>query len=265
MKQLYRLARGQLTRARHALQNAALSRSAGLLISILSVVLVVPLPVAPARADAAEPIDGPGALCEAWALIAASEHGVPSRLMRAIALVETGREINGTPTPWPWSINDNGQSIWAGSRTEARALAEQRRAAGADSLDLGCFQLNTRWHGRAFSSFDDMLDPAQNARYAARYLAALHTELGDWTAAAAAYHSRTPAHGRTYLAKLQVEIARFGPEPEDPSAQSTGLARPAALIPGARRSMGSLVPTGGGRAPLASGAASLFAPRRPGG
>jgi hypothetical protein len=73
-------------------------------------------------------------------------------------------------------------------------------------MDLGCFQINYHWHGDAFAGLAQILDPDANARYAARFLSELHTELGDWTQAAGAFHSRTAEHADRYLARY-AEIA----------------------------------------------------------
>jgi len=105
--------------------------------------------------------------------------------------------------------------------------------APAEQLDLGCFQINLRWHGRAFDTLDQMLDPARNARYAARFLAALHDETGDWTAAAAAYHSRTSDHARAYLERLSIVLAQLpGSRLVAPTGRgSTGRQERAATTP----------------------------------
>ncbi len=44
------------------------------------------------------------------------------------------------------------------------------RAAGMQSIDVGCMQINLRAHPAAFASIDDAFDPAANADYAARFL-----------------------------------------------------------------------------------------------
>ncbi|MEL6209559.1 MAG: hypothetical protein AAFR44_05130, partial [Pseudomonadota bacterium] len=56
--------------------------------------------VGPARAASA--------VCQQAGEAAAAEHGVPEPLMRAIAMVETGRRVEGTVTAWPWSLNVEG-------------------------------------------------------------------------------------------------------------------------------------------------------------
>ena len=47
-----------------------------------------------------------------------------------------------------------------------------------------------------------MFDPATNANYAARFLSDLYSELGNWSEAAGAYHSRTPKYAQKYAARF---------------------------------------------------------------
>jgi hypothetical protein len=204
------------------------------------------------------------AACGEWAMIAAQEAGVPVDLMRAIARVESGRRDAAQPgrshPPWPWTVGTGSGGRWFATAREARAFALARLAAG-DEVDIGCFQLNHRWHGRAFESLDAMFAPDRNARYAARFLAALHAEFGDWTRAAAAYHSRTPEHGRAYLARLAAVLGtmRTGDTP------ATDLVAPRERAPvagAARRAAGPLVALAGAGTDRASRAApgSLVVP-----
>ncbi|MEY8882549.1 hypothetical protein [Donghicola sp. XS_ASV15] len=46
-------------------------------------------------------------------------------------------------------------------------------AGGTTSIDVGCMQVNYRWHGEGFSSLEDMFDPAANTAYAAEFLTRL--------------------------------------------------------------------------------------------
>ena len=204
---------------------------------------------------------GPADLCEDWAAVAAAEHGVPERLLLAITRVETGREADGIRRAWPWAVNAAGEGRWFATRAQAIAFAADRLAEGESQIDVGCFQLNLRWHSRAFASLDQMIEPSRNARYAARFLSALHDEFGDWTQAAAAFHSRTPEHGRAYLARLDEALRGMGASPEGPRAllagvparpgavaRTAGGARPASGVPVPAR-MGSLVPLDAARPP----------------
>ncbi len=144
-------------------------------------------------------------LCEDAARRAALETGVPVDVLHAISLTETGRAWQGRMRPWPWAANIDGQGFWFDGPDAAMAFAREQLARGRRSFDLGCFQINWRWHGEHFPSPRALLDPLASARYAARFLARLHDELGSWEAAAGAYHSRTPHLAERYRARF----ARF--------------------------------------------------------
>ncbi len=149
-------------------------------------------------------------LCRDAAGRAAARHGIPEAVMQAITLVETRRVSGGTAGPWPWTLNIEGAGHWFPSRADARARAEREIASGRVSVDIGCFQLNYRWHGSRFASPDAMLEPDLAADYAARFLAELHAETGDWMRAAGHYHSRTPEHAARYRELVARAIARIG-------------------------------------------------------
>jgi hypothetical protein len=72
--------------------------------------------------------------------------------------------------------------VFASSRSEALREFERARAEGKRLIDLGCMQINHRYHGAEFSSVGAMLDPHANVVYAARFLARLHAGMkpGQW-------------------------------------------------------------------------------------
>lgn len=182
--------------------------------------LLLALIAGPARAQ------GPD-LCESAASRAAQETGVPVDVLLAIALTETGRMQDGQLRPWPWTANAEGRGHWFATRAEADTFARQLLARGQRLFDLGCFQINWRWHGAEFDRPGDLLDPLTAARYAARHLAALHRELGSWEAAAGAYHSRTPAHAARYRARfaaLRAGLHQHRTEPPLPGPRTDATA-----------------------------------------
>ena len=205
-------------------------------------------------------------LCERAARQAAAEGGVPQDLMLAITLAETGRRQDGALRPWPWAANLEGAGHWFDSRAALEAFAARAVAAGRTSIDIGCFQINLRWHGHAFATPEAMFDPAANAHYAAQFLSGLAAELGSWEAAAGAYHSRTPELAERYGARFRRHLAALqgGPLPmPDPDratsaigpAMSAGDRRPERAPPspypllaaGAPAGLGSVVPRGATR------------------
>ncbi|WP_084714076.1 transglycosylase SLT domain-containing protein [Thioclava pacifica] len=144
----------------------------------------------------------PASLCERVAETVATESGVPVSVLKAISLSETGRKSEGSFRPWPWTVNMEGEGHWFETRDEALRYVFKEYKRGARSFDIGCFQINYKWHGENFSSIEEMFDPLSNARYAARFLRELHNEMKDWSRAAGAYHSRTQSHAERYTARF---------------------------------------------------------------
>lgn len=143
----------------------------------------------------------PAAVCDAVSDVAAREAGLPPAMLRALTRTETGRARGGRLTPWPWTVNMEGAGHWFDDRNQALAFARKHHARGATSFDVGCFQINYRWHNKAFGSVEAMFDPLENARYAARYLLELKAEGGSWKTAIGHYHSRTPSRAQKYVAR----------------------------------------------------------------
>ena len=157
----------------------------------LALVLAVLAAAASARAEAPGEPD-PSALCDAAIVKGARRGGVPVEVLFAVALTETGQHRDGRMRAWPWAINREGKGYWFKTRDEALAFGQQSLAAGRKSFDVGCVQINYRWHGHAFPSLEDMFDPEWTATYAAQFLRTLYEERGSWSEAAGAYHSLEP-------------------------------------------------------------------------
>ena len=160
------------------------------------------------------------AVCEQAAEVAAQKTGVPVSVLKAISLNETGRKSDGAFRPWAWTVNMEGKGHWFDTLDEARAFVFKEYKRGARSFDVGCFQINYKWHGHAFPSIDAMFDPVENSLYAARFLNELYGETGSWMKAAGAYHSRTPKYADKYAARFSKFRQKFahedGSDPKDP-------------------------------------------------
>lgn len=195
----------------------------------------------------------PGQVCDAVAAQVARESGVPLGVLQAITRTETGRRRDGRVQPWPWTVNMEGRGVWFDTPDEARAYVFEHFKRGARSFDVGCFQINYRWHGQHFASIEEMFEPLANGRYAARFLSELHAELGNWSAAAGAYHSRTPTFANRYRAIF--DRHRAAVEGNPPEVSETAMVRSQVRAPrentfpllqsGAGVSLGSLVPLAG--------------------
>lgn len=150
------------------------------------------------------------ASCDAAAMAAAEAHGVPAQVMLAITRVETGRNREGGLQPWPWAVNQAGSPHWFDTPEEAGDFVRSALNSGSSNIDIGCFQLNLHWHGEHFPSVQAMLDPQQNADYAARFLMENRSRKGNWVDAVAAYHSATPANAEAYVEKVESVLTQLG-------------------------------------------------------
>lgn len=127
---------------------------------------------------------------------------VPEEILRAIALVETRHSVDGYVGSWPWTVNYAGKGYWFTSQSEAIEFAQNLQNSGINDFDVGCFQINMRWHPAAFASLEDAFSPSINAAYAAKFLLSLMEVRGNWSEAVAAYHSADQNRGLDYLSKV---------------------------------------------------------------
>ena len=194
-------------------------------------------------------------LCYSAAQTASEKTGVPVSVLIAITLAETGRSTDTGFKPWPWAVNQAGEGHWFATADKAIEFAESQLDLGLRNFDVGCFQLNHRWHSKGFRSTADMFDPTSNAIYAAGFLADLYAEKGDWSLAAAAYHSRTPEQADRYQAKFDQIYADLGAAPQTASENPAELRinRFPLLQAGAKSRSGSLVPLLTNATPLFGG------------
>ncbi len=152
--------------------------------------------------------------CEPPILAAEKQYNIPTGLLLAISIVETGRpdKRTGEKKAWPWSVNANGQGLFFNDRKSAVAWVLQAQKNGVDSIDIGCMQVNLAAHPTAFRTVNDGFDPAINADYAARFLLSLYQQSADWREAVGAYHSHTEEFAVPYREQVGRQFARSEPE-----------------------------------------------------
>jgi Transglycosylase SLT domain len=150
---------------------------------------------------AAAPVDG---VCAALARQEEREQGIPPGLVQALALAESGRwhADEGTTRPWPWTVTSGTDSFFLRSKPEALRKVEELRTEGRTNIDVGCMQINLGYHGHAFASLAEALEPASNVAYAAQFLKQLREETRSWARATARYHSAHPERGQAYREKV---------------------------------------------------------------
>jgi tetratricopeptide (TPR) repeat protein len=129
---------------------------------------------------------------------------IPQGLLTAISFVESGRPVgpNNQLTAWPWTINVNGQGRFFETKEEAVAETRKLLDEGQRSIDVGCMQINLRYHPNAFRSMDDAFDPALNVAYGAQFLKSLHALQGSWGKAVERYHSSDDGRRAEYREKV---------------------------------------------------------------
>jgi len=126
--------------------------------------------------------------------LAAQQAGVPSPVLYAVALQESGARLRGRLIPWPWTLNVAGRAERYATRAEA--CAGIRRALArtpANRIDVGLGQVNLGYHAHRYAHPCDLLDPYRNLAIAAEILQEQHTPGEDWLVAIGRYHR--PAGG----------------------------------------------------------------------
>lgn len=148
--------------------------------------------------------------CEILAEKTAKENGIPFGIMAAIARVEAGYTWpDGQHKAWPWTANRAGNGAYFGTKDEMIDIVENAILQGEDNIDLGCMQLNLRWHGDHFATLDDMTDPQQNIQYAASFLLELRDIHGSWQGAIQHYHSNDTDRGQDYFDKVNAVYSQI--------------------------------------------------------
>lgn len=144
------------------------------------------------------------ALCAAETAKAERAYTIPSQLLDAISLVESGKydPESRAVLAWPWTVMAEGEGRYFPTKAEAVAEVKKLKARGVKNIDVGCMQVNLMYHGQAFASLEEAFEPSANVGYAARFLRGLYQSTNHWPTAASYYHSQTPSRAATYREKL---------------------------------------------------------------
>jgi Transglycosylase SLT domain len=148
--------------------------------------LIVCLSLAPCISEVAQGSSKKvSAVCEQHINDVSEKVGVPSGLLYAVALTETGSggKLN------PYALNIEGKTVIGKSQADAILLFRAARQDQKVLIDVGCMQVNYYWHHTGFQKVEDMFDPKQNISYAATMLKSAHSKHGSWTEAVARYHA----------------------------------------------------------------------------
>lgn len=124
--------------------------------------------------------------------------GVPTELLYAMALVESGRKVGDDVTPWPWTLNVAGQGRYYESREAMFADLMAALQRGQLSVDVGQMQVNWYWQYTRLQSPWRITDPAVNLKIGAQILRDHFERSGDWWTAVGLYH-RPATHDQVSL------------------------------------------------------------------
>jgi soluble lytic murein transglycosylase-like protein len=145
---------------------------------------LVPIALALSICSAASAASAEGP-CEREMARAARAYDVPLGVLYAVGLSETGR----MGVLHPYAMNIDGRTVLAADLRSAVSRFAEAKGNGAKLVDLGCMQINHRYHGDKFANVEAMFNPARNVAYAARFLKELRAREGNWTMAVARYNA----------------------------------------------------------------------------
>ena len=122
-----------------------LLRTAGMAATVIVFVAVL---AASARGGAA---DAEG-ICAAVISEVEPQWRIPDKLLYAISVVETGRWDTETEQnfAWPWTVTAEGKGRYFATKETAIRAVEQLQMRGVSNIDVGCMQVNLRYHPGAW-------------------------------------------------------------------------------------------------------------------
>jgi len=146
----------------------------------------------------------PWTLCEKQTRIMERQKNIPKDLLKAISLAEAGRWNAKTKAniAWPWTVTYDGKGRFFDSKQEAQAEVEIALTEGVRNIDVGCMQINLKYHPDAFTRLSDAFDPAINTAYAATFLKSIQAKNKNWALATGVYHSSTKEKALKYRRRV---------------------------------------------------------------
>jgi hypothetical protein len=126
--------------------------------------------------------------------LAAHEADIPSAVLFAVALQESGANLRGRLIPWPWTLNVAGAPYRYATRNDAcTALHRALTRVPSTRVDAGLGQVNVGYQGYRVGQPCELLDPYRNLAITATILREHHDPGEDWLLAVGRYHR--PAGG----------------------------------------------------------------------
>ncbi len=137
---------------------------------------------------------------------ASAAYDIPLGVLYAVGLTETGRRGSLAP----FALNIDGAPFFPPSLDAALRMFSDAKHNGAKLVDIGCMQINHKYHGARSRSLMEMFEPRRNVDYAARFLRELRRHEPNWTLTVARYHAgphNDPAQRRYVCAVVTNMVA----------------------------------------------------------
>ena len=142
-------------------------------------------------------------LCENTIESVELQTDIPKGLLLSIGKAEAIRKINNKYIIWPWTINHAGKSLFFDNKEQMKNYVFKNLKRKDFNIDVGCMQINIKWHKNNFKKISDMFEVTPNISYAASFLKQLKNKHGSWDKAIKHYHSSDPKKNNPYLIKVK--------------------------------------------------------------
>jgi hypothetical protein len=133
-----------------------------------------------------------------------NRYNLPKDILHSISLQETRKphSRHQIGVVWPWTINVEGKGFHFRTKKDAIRFVKDQLKEGKTSIDIGCMQINLKYHPDAFTSLDQAFSPRRNIAYAAQLLQSHYKRLRSWDKAVGQYHSSTHDRASNYQASV---------------------------------------------------------------
>ncbi len=146
--------------------------------------------------------------CVTHAVEAEQQLDIPSGLLVAMALVESGQD--GAPHPFAMSLQ--GRAYFARNVNDAAKQLRDRKGQIRSNVYVGCMQLSLASHRSQFQPMERIVEPRDNVFYAGRLLVRLHGEEGNWKSAVARYNGGSTRSSQAYVCKIWQNLSGLDPQ-----------------------------------------------------
>lgn len=106
--------------------------------------MIAPTPSPGAQSGESMGTDAQNQLCAKYIAHYQKTENIPSHLLTAISLVESGRWDSNKKQKfaWPWTVMAEGKGVFLPTKAEAVAKVKGLQKRGVSNIDVGCMQVN---------------------------------------------------------------------------------------------------------------------------